>query len=110
MVSLVCLFAVQSTAQDFDTSKLNGTHDLRLPAWGPYSKRYAGISHIPDAASGMRFDFSVLPGYYRNKLLVPNVRFESSYFPGAWKMISVPLLTGMNWSGKTRCIRMLPIH
>ncbi|WP_343699848.1 trehalase family glycosidase [Chitinophaga sp.] len=84
MVSLVCLLAADGAAQDFDTSTLNGTHDLRLPAWGPYSKRYAGISHIPDAASGMRFDFSVLPGYYRNKLLVPNVRFESSYFP--WKV------------------------
>ncbi|WP_295117418.1 hypothetical protein [uncultured Chitinophaga sp.] len=64
-----------------DTAKLNGSHDLRLPSWGPYSKKYAGISHIPDIRSGMRFDFSVLPGYYRNKLLVPNVRFESQYFP-----------------------------
>lgn len=80
---LVFLLATYSSAQikDFDTAKLNGSHNLQLPAWGPYSKRYAGISHIPDVTSGMRFDFSVLPGYYRNKLLVPNVRFESSYFP-----------------------------
>lgn len=78
---LVSLLAIDSSAQHFDTTKLNGTHDLQLPAWGPYSKHYAGISHIPDVTSGMRFDFSVLPGYYRNKLLVPNVRFESSYFP-----------------------------
>lgn len=78
---LVCLFAAAGVAQDIDTAKLHGNHDLRLPAWGPYSKRYAGISHIPDVKSGMRFDFSVLPGYYRNKLLVPNVRFESQYFP-----------------------------
>jgi hypothetical protein len=80
---LVLLLANDSFAQlkDFDTSRLNGSHDLQLPAWGPYSKRYAGISHIPDISSGMRFDFSVLPGYYRNKLLIPNVRFESSYFP-----------------------------
>lgn len=78
---LVLLFATDSSAQQLDTTKLNGTHDLQLPAWGPYSKHYAGISHIPDVTSGMRFDFSVLPGYYRNKLLVPNVRFESSYFP-----------------------------
>ncbi|WP_217606903.1 hypothetical protein [Chitinophaga sp. GbtcB8] len=78
---LALLLATDSYAQNFDTSKLNGSHDLRLPSWGPYSKRYAGISHIPDLTSGMRFDFSVLPGYYRNKLLVPNVRFESSYFP-----------------------------
>jgi hypothetical protein len=83
---LVFLLAVDSTAQiklpgNFDTAKLSGSHDLQLPAWGPYSKQYAGFSHIPDVTSGMRFDFSVLPGYYRNKLLVPNVRFESSYFP-----------------------------
>ncbi len=83
---LISLLANGSAAQvqlpgHVDTSKLGGTHDLQLPAWGPYSKRYAGISHVPDITSGMRFDFSVLPGYYRNKLLVPNVRFESSYFP-----------------------------
>lgn len=80
---LVFLLATESAAQIKlpDTAKLNGTHDLQLPAWGPYSKHYAGISHIPDVTSGMRFDFSVLPGYYRNKLLVPNVRFESLYFP-----------------------------
>ncbi|MRG44866.1 glycoside hydrolase [Chitinophaga sp. SYP-B3965] len=78
---LVFLFTTYSVAQNFDTTKLNGNHDLRLPAWGPYSKHYAGISHIPDITTGKRFDFSVLPGYYRNKLLVPNVRFESSYFP-----------------------------
>ena len=28
------------------------THDLRLPAWGPYTKRYIGISHIPDVRAG----------------------------------------------------------
>ncbi|UYQ94416.1 trehalase family glycosidase [Chitinophaga horti] len=75
---------VQAQRKHFDTTKLDGSHDLRLQAWGPYSKKYAGISHIADMQSGMRFDFSVLPGYYRNKLLVPNVRFESSYFP--WKV------------------------
>ncbi|MCK7553757.1 hypothetical protein MKQ70_01560 [Chitinophaga sedimenti] len=81
LASLVLLFATTAQAQTIDTGRLNGSHDLRLPAWGPYSKRYAGISHIPEMQSGMRFDFSVLPGYYRNKLLVPNVRFESQYFP-----------------------------
>lgn len=60
---------------------LNNTHDLSLSPWGPYSKKYAGISHIPDVKSGLRFDFSVLPGYYRNKIFIPNVYFESGYFP-----------------------------
>lgn len=58
------------------------SHDISsLPYWGPYSKRYAGISHIPKIEEGLRFDFSVMPGYYRNKQLVPHVLFESSYFP-----------------------------
>ncbi|MDQ0107407.1 putative membrane protein [Chitinophaga terrae (ex Kim and Jung 2007)] len=82
---LLSLLAGESIAQvnipRYDTAGLNGNHDLHLPAWGPYSKGYAGISHIPELKSGKRFDFSVLPGYYRNKILVPNVRFESSYFP-----------------------------
>ncbi len=60
----------------------DNNHDIRsLRAWGPYTKRYAGISHIPDMARGVRFDFSVMPGYYRNHQLVPHVLFESSYYP-----------------------------
>jgi hypothetical protein len=46
-----------------------------------FKKKYARIAHIPDAVSGMRFDFSVMPGYNRNKTLSPNVGFETSYFP-----------------------------
>src|SRR4051812_27007329 len=59
-----------------DSNKLKNTHDIDLPKWGPYSKRYAGFSHVPELSSGLRFDFSVMPGYYRNKILIPNVRFE----------------------------------
>ncbi len=63
-------------------SCFTGSHDITsLHTWGPYSKRYAGISHIPDLQAGMRFDFSVMPGYYRNRQLVPHVLFESSYYP-----------------------------
>ena len=29
--------------------------------WGPYTFRYAGISHIADAQRGLRFDLSVFP-------------------------------------------------
>ena len=61
------------------------SHDISsLQSWGPYSKRYAGISHIPDMQRGMRFDFSVMPGFYRNRQLIPNVLIESSYYP--WKI------------------------
>lgn len=60
---------------------LQNTHDVQVGDWGPYSKQYAGISHIPNIPLGVRFDFSVMPGYYRNKVLIPNVLFESGYFP-----------------------------
>lgn len=55
------------------------THDLTLPAWGPYTKKYSGISHIPDANDGVRFDLAVFPGLYRRRVDVPDVRFESGY-------------------------------
>ncbi len=55
------------------------THDLTLPAWGPYTKLYSGISHIPQANDGVRFDLAVFPGYYRRRVDVPNVQFEGEY-------------------------------
>ncbi|MBN2013337.1 hypothetical protein JW960_28660 [candidate division KSB1 bacterium] len=61
---------------------LSDTHDLiSLPAWGPYTKKYIGISHIPDVQQGIRFDLSVFPGFYRRKIDVPNVFFENEYHP-----------------------------
>lgn len=59
--------------------KQNKSHDLTLPAWGPYTKKYSGISHIPAANDGVRFDLSVFPGLYRRMVNVPNVRFESGF-------------------------------
>jgi len=59
------------------------THDLSLSAWGPYTKKYSGISHIPAANDGIRFDLSVFPGLYRRRVDVPDVRFESGYH--VWK-------------------------
>lgn len=56
-------------------------HDLSLPDWGPYSKQYIGLSHIADPERGWRFDLSVIPGFYRRKLDIPNVRWESGYHP-----------------------------
>ncbi|MCU6794944.1 trehalase family glycosidase [Paenibacillus sp. WQ 127069] len=56
-------------------------HDLRLPAWGPYTKQYMGISHISDQARGLRFDLSLMPGFYRRKIDIPSVLWESGYHP-----------------------------
>jgi hypothetical protein len=61
--------------------ELHDSHDLRLSAWGPYTKRYMGISHIPDVRTGLRFDVSVFPGLYRRGIQPPNVLWESGYHP-----------------------------
>ncbi len=61
--------------------QLRGSHDLRLPSWGPYTKRYMGISHIPDVGAGLRFDVSVFPSFYRRGIRPPNVLWESGYHP-----------------------------
>lgn len=55
--------------------------DLRLPTWGPYSKHLAGISHLPDLAGGLRFDFSLFPGLYRRRHQVPMVTYDSGFQP-----------------------------
>lgn len=66
-----------------DWKRLDRTHDLSISPWGPFSKKYAGISHIADPNRGIRFDFSVFPGLYRYKASVPNVLLQSDYYP--WK-------------------------
>ncbi len=60
---------------------ISGTHDLDLPDWGPYTRKYAGISHICDKENGFRFDLSVFPGYFRRKINIPSVRYESEFHP-----------------------------
>lgn len=61
---------------------LIGTHDLKgLPSWGPFTKKYMGISHIANKEQGIRFDLSVFPGFYRRKVDIPNVMWESGYHP-----------------------------
>ncbi|TXJ00800.1 MAG: hypothetical protein E6Q32_05805 [Neisseriales bacterium] len=57
-------------------------HDLNLlPQWGPYTKKYIGVSHISDKIHGIRFDLSIFPGVYRRKTELPNVMFETNHFP-----------------------------
>ncbi len=54
---------------------------MTLPAFGPYTKRYMGISHIPADELGARFDLSIFPALYRRKIDVPNVNYESGWHP-----------------------------
>lgn len=60
---------------------LAGTHDLSLPEWGPYGKRFFGISHIADHRRGTRFDFTVIPAIYRRQLAVPDALRPAGYLP-----------------------------
>ncbi len=72
-------FAVEGPIDGAWISAIQNQHDLTLPDWGPYTKCYAGISQVPAANEGMRFDLSVFPGLYCRKTVPPNVLFESDY-------------------------------
>lgn len=52
-----------------------------MPKWGPYSKKYMGISHVCDELKeqGGRFDFIVHPTVWNSSVAVPNVTFPSGY-------------------------------
>ena len=60
-------------SDSFLAVELTGSHDLRLPAWGPYTKRYSGISHVPDVERGLRFDLSVFPAFHHRAPTIPTV-------------------------------------
>ncbi len=64
-----------------DYNYLENTHDLNLPDWGPYTKKYMGISHITDKSRGIRFDVSISPAMYRYKVAIPDSRIFSDYYP-----------------------------
>jgi hypothetical protein len=52
----------KNSERQFHFKQLAHTHDLpSLPDWGPYSKKYFGVSQIPDLQSGLSFDFSIFP-------------------------------------------------
>ncbi|TJZ62927.1 hypothetical protein FAZ15_01070 [Sphingobacterium olei] len=64
------------------TSSLKNTHDMALPAWGPYSNKFNGISHIPTLNDGIRFDVIVQPSiYFRNITPLASTQRESGYHP-----------------------------
>lgn len=69
----------------FSGALLSNSHDVTtLGTWGPYSKQYAGISHIGDMASGTRFDFTVVPGFYRRTYMIPSLIYECGCHP--WRV------------------------
>ena len=84
--------------------EIKESHDLSFPAWGPYTKKYIGLSHIPDPQKGIRFDLSVFPGFYRRKVDVPNTFFESGFHPWEASPICAIFPFVMNWNGKIECL------
>ena len=54
-----------------------------MPKWGPYSKKYFGISKIVDhkSESGVRFDLVVLPCVSNTDAKVPNVTIPVGVHP-----------------------------
>lgn len=81
LFALISLAAFSQPVASQYLESLRYSHDLNLPKWGPYTKNYIGISHVPEVKKGLRFDLSVFPGYYRRKVDVPAVTFESGYHP-----------------------------
>ena len=70
----------------FDWNKLEHTHDLSLPEWGPYSARTFGISHIHNQEFGTILDMILMPGFYRRPLAIPDARRPSGGIP--WRCSS----------------------
>ena len=54
---------------------------MKMPSWGPYSKKYMGLSHIVNSLKdiGGRFDFTVHPTLWNSATPVPNVTVPSNY-------------------------------
>ena len=59
------------------------TYSKCFPAWGPYGKKYMGISRIADHsfANGVRFDVSVAPAIFGGDIKVPNTTLPSGCHP-----------------------------
>ena len=59
---------------------VNATH--RFPLWGPYSKKYMGVSHLPDMTRpGVRFDFTTVPAIANLDIHLPNVTLPTGWHP-----------------------------
>ncbi len=86
--------------------KYEYSHDLQLPQWGPYSKKYNGISHITSKERGYRFDLSFATGFFhRSKMVIPDVTQERDYF--IWEVSPDLKYLGYNyqleWKDKVKC-------
>lgn len=55
----------------------------QMPVWGPYSKKYMGLSRVmkESAIPGARFDLVIYPTYANSSVPAPNVTVPSNYHP-----------------------------
>lgn len=58
-----------------------GKHDPDLPDWGPYSKKYFGLSHVADVDRALRFDTFVMPQLLRRKRELPDALVPCGLIP-----------------------------
>ncbi len=54
-----------------------------FPKWGPYGKKYMGISRIADHsfAKGVRYDITAVPSVFGGDIKIPNVTLPSGCHP-----------------------------
>ncbi|BDD11974.1 hypothetical protein FUAX_44060 (plasmid) [Fulvitalea axinellae] len=88
---LLLLWSLGAQAQTFRPDagyfrELEKRQKINLPDWGPYSKTYAGISHIANYEKGLRFDLSVFPNIFGRSAQLPDVNKDSGYYP--WEATS----------------------
>ncbi len=89
-----------------DSNKIKSFQDITLPDWGPYTNKYAGISHLAEKKKGLRFDLSVIPGIFKRKIIIPNVK---NWDPGFFPLESSPSLEyycnryELEWKDKIYC-------
>ncbi|WP_026451818.1 MGH1-like glycoside hydrolase domain-containing protein [Aequorivita capsosiphonis] len=85
VISIVVLSLFISSCIEKEREHANligeGSHDLSLSQWGPYTKKYVGISHIPDTQEGLRFDLAVFPSFYNKAIAPPDVLKTSNFHP-----------------------------
>lgn len=78
---------------------LAASKDVQIPDWGPFSKQFAGVSHV--IGNGDRFDFTVMLAEGGKKPLAPDVLTATGFHPwqasGDYRFFS----HGMNIDGDT---------
>lgn len=68
-------------AEGASVSPLLPKKDILIPEWGPFSKQFAGISHIPDPGAGDRFDLSIMVSQTGNLPNAPDVLTATGFHP-----------------------------